>query len=65
MIDLNSPPTMGTDSVPVVDLSSGPVATEQMPVAKEIGKYVVSHPALCFATAFVVGVTCAWWLKQA
>jgi hypothetical protein len=65
MIDLNMPPTMPAD-VPVVDVSSGPAtAKDQAPMAKEIGKYVERHPALCFATAFVVGVTCAWWLKQA
>jgi len=65
MIDLNMPATMATNDVPVVDISSGPAATESGAPMAEVGKYVVSHPALCFATAFVVGVTCAWWLKQA
>jgi len=66
MIDLNMPSTAATNDVPVVDLSSGPATTEKnAPMAKAVGEYVEHHPALCFATAFVVGVTCAWWLKQA
>jgi len=65
MIDLTTPTTMATDDVPVVDVSSGPAASESSAPMAEVGKYVVSHPALCFASAFVVGVTCAWWLKQA
>ena len=48
-----------------VDVSTGPAHVESESINREVGDYVEHHPALCFATAFAVGVTCAWWLKRA
>lgn len=69
MIDLNLPHSMPSATEAVhsqVDLSTGPAAapSSAASVMHEIGSYVEHHPGLCFATAFVVGVTSAWWLKR-
>ncbi len=68
ILDLNTTApgvSPGDYSQTLDDLSGTAVAASAPDMTDQIGSYVQDHPALSFATAFVVGVTCAWWLKRA